>query len=99
MKRMIFTLLAVLMLSSLTACAQAPDAPAQETTGKETTQTTAAASATDTFEEMTLVDDENCTFKITATGTDSIWGYTLKVYDSNDWSADHLVQETFTIHP
>ena len=165
MKRMIVAILAVLMLSSLTACVQAPDAPAQETAGKETDQTTAATPATEAFEEMVLVDDENCTFKITATGTDSIWGYTLKVflenktdldlmfsledvsvngymcdpfwassvaagkkaneeisffdsdfekngitevseitftlnvYDSNDWSADHLVKETFTIHP
>ncbi len=30
------------------------------------------------FEEVVFVDDENCTFKITGTEEDEIWGYTLK---------------------
>ena len=25
--------------------------------------------------------------------------FTLRVYDSNDWSADHLVEDVFSIHP
>ena len=163
MKRIILSVLAALMLlSGFTGCAKAPNSPtldATETVEPVPTETVAA------FEEILLVDNENCTFKITSTGTDPIWGYTLQVYlenktdvelmfslddvsvngfmcdpfwassvaagkkaneeisfsdsdfekngitevseivftltvyDANDWTADHLVSETFTIHP
>lgn len=36
-----------------------------------------------TFAEQVLVDDENCTVKITGIEEDEIWGYTLKVYLEN----------------
>lgn len=38
---------------------------------------------TENFEEIVIVDDENCCFKITGVETDSIWGYTWKVYAEN----------------
>ena len=34
-------------------------------------------------QEMTYVDDENCTFKITGTRDDAIWGYSWDVYLEN----------------
>ena len=117
------------------------------------------------FAEQLLVDDENCTVKITGIEADNAWGYTLKaflenktdlelmytmdavsvngfmcdpfwantvtakmksneeisfsteafekngievptditftlrVYDNNDWEADHLVEQEFTVYP
>lgn len=38
------------------------------------------------FEKNSITDVEEITF-------------TLNVYDSNDWSADHLVDEVFTVNP
>lgn len=40
------------------------------------------------FEETVLVDDENCTLKITAIENDAIWGYTLKAYLENKTEKD-----------
>lgn len=162
-KKKLSLLAAVLTLFALTACSGKTDAASgatSESTDAPTIEETQAA-----FEEIVLVDDKNCTFKITSIDEDSIWGYTLNVYlenktdldlmfslddvsingymcdpfwaaavsggmkaneeisfmdsdfekngitdvtditftlnvyDSNDWSADHLVDETFTINP
>lgn len=160
MNKKLTSLLALAMiLPTLAACS---DAPADSNAGA-TVSTEAAAP--EIFEEIILVDDENCTFKITAIEEDSILGYTLKahlenktdmelmfslnnasvngfmcdpfwaasvtpgmkaneeisfsdsdfarngisdvteiaftlrVYDNNDWTAEHLVDDTFTIHP
>lgn len=35
------------------------------------------------FEEIVIVDDENCCFKITGVEEDAVWGYTWKVYAEN----------------
>lgn len=40
------------------------------------------------FEETVLVDDENCTFKITSINPNDEWGYTLKVLLENKTDAD-----------
>lgn len=37
----------------------------------------------DEFEEIVIVDDENCCFKITGVDEDNIWGYTWNVYAEN----------------
>lgn len=132
------------------------DAPTEQTQPEETDPE---------FEEQVLVDNENCTVKITAMDADSIWGYalnvylenktdmelmftvddvsvngfmcdpfwavtvaankkaneqigfsdddfekngietvdeitfTLRVYDNSDWSADDLINQTFTVKP
>lgn len=142
--------------------------PATEATEAEETSApdteTEPAAALD-FEELVIVDDENCTFKVTGIDPNGYWGYTIKVflenktdkelmfswdnvslngfmcdpfwacsvtagmkaneeisfyeedlelngiqtvtdisfdltvYDSNDWSADYLVSDNFTIYP
>lgn len=163
--------LAASLMLSLAACSKGSDSSAQATptTADSTaaTETTATAETNGqfTFEETVLVDNEKCTFKITAIEDDSIGGYTLKaylenktdlelmfslnnvsvngfmcdpfwaasvtpgmkaneeisfssdsfdrngietvtdltftlkVYDNNDWTADPLVEEEFTIYP
>ncbi|MBR3973566.1 MAG: hypothetical protein IKJ99_06410 [Oscillospiraceae bacterium] len=157
MKRKILSLLAASMM--LTACSAAPaptDTPAT---------LPADISSQVQFEELILVDNENCSFKITSIEKDHLLGYTLKatlenktdlelmftldgvsvnsfmcdpfwavtvtpgmkakeeisfsdsdfdrngisevtditftlrIYDNNDWMADSLVEEDFTIYP
>lgn len=178
MKRKLMSLLLVLvMLLSLAACSDTPDAtdpPAPSDSNAQVNNPTEEENTPDTqpetvpqvtFEEIVLVDDENCTVKITAIDTENFWGYTLKVflenktdlelmytldavsvngfmcdpfwattvtagmksneeisfssddfelngiadvtdisftlkvYDDNDWTADNLVDDTFTIYP
>ena len=157
MKTKLLSLLAAACM--LTACASAPVSTEAAATDPVETKPQAV------FEETVLVDDENCTFKITAIEEDASLGYTLKaslenktdlelmftldgvsvngfmcdpfwavtvtpgmkaneeisfsdsdlqrngisevtditftlkIYDNNDWTADHLVKEVFTIHP
>lgn len=167
-KRIVSLTCAALLTAALTACGSSPaepeipSAPTAATPTETTAETTLPAIA---FEETVIVDDENCTFTITAIKNDSIWGYTLKaflenktdkelmfslrnvsvngfmcdpfwatsitagmkanedisfnsedfkkngitkvtdieftldVYDNNDWAADHLVTDTFSIYP
>lgn len=40
-------------------------------------------SVAENFEEMVIVDNENCCFKITGIEEDGFWGYTWKVYAEN----------------
>ena len=159
--------MAALLAASLTACggnSQPETRPVPTTTAPPETvlETTLPAMI---FEETVLVDNESCTFTITAIEDSSTLGYTLKaylenktdrdltfslsgvsvngfmcdpfwastvsagmksnknirftesdflaneisqvteieftldVYDSNDWNADHLVTETFALYP
>lgn len=158
---------AALLAASMAACGGTSEPethPAASTTSStETTLETTLPSII--FEETVLVDNEHCTFKITAIEDNSIWGYTLKaslenktdkdlmfslsnvsvngfmcdpvwaasvsagmkanesirfsdsdfiansisqvtdieftldVYDSNDWSAEHLVSDVFSLYP
>lgn len=75
--------LAMLLVLSLAGCRGNVEIgqPTEEGTAQTTTQpqTTTAP----VFQELVLVDDGNCTFKIMAIDTQSIWGYTLKVYLEN----------------
>lgn len=167
-KRTMALCAAVLTVLSLAGCrgnvevSQPTMEPSAQTTQQLQTQPTTAQPV---FEELVLVDDEHCTFKIMAVDNQSIWGYTLKVflenktdkdlmfslndvsvngymcdpfwattvnagmksnsevnfsasdlersgitevteiefelnvYDSNDWTADKLVDEDFTVYP
>lgn len=87
-KKIAAVLAAMTLLGVLTACGAAPEAPATQPTVAETqtpteAETAAPTEAPETFEEIVLADDENCTVKITAVGEDNIWGYTLKVFLEN----------------
>ena len=168
-KKIAALLAAMALVGTLTACGSTPEPtqpPKTETQAPSTTETEAATEIqVDNFQEIILVDDENCTVKITSVDTENLWGYTLnvflenktglelmytvddvsvngfmcdpfwavtvasgkkaneeisfmesdfekngiteveeitftlRVYDSNDWMADSLVEETFTINP
>lgn len=56
-----------------------PSVPVSESPERQEPQ----AEAKEDFEEIVLVDDENCTFKITGIDADGTWGYTWKVYLEN----------------
>lgn len=72
MQKCISLILAVFMVLSLAACST--------DTHQATTATTESAPD---FQEITLVDNDHLTMKITGVDTDSIWGYTLKIYLEN----------------
>lgn len=81
-KRITALVIAVFMAVSLTACRGNVEI-GPDTTGATTEPQSVVTTAPPVFREITLVDDENCTFKITAIGTDDLWGYTLKVFLEN----------------
>lgn len=94
MKKILALTLALLMILSMAACSvsDADDITVPQS-DKQDNSTTAPVEDTEpvedttpaapTLEEMVLVDDENCTIKITGVETDSFWGYGLKVYLEN----------------
>ncbi len=83
-------ILVLAMVNMLTACGKA-DMPATQGTvsgGGEEMGTAAAESPQPAeFQELTVVDDEFCTIRITDIDPDNLWGYTLGVYLENK-SAD-----------
>lgn len=87
MQKNIFTVLSVCALAvALTACGSPKADSAQVSTGATATAESslpAQADVQNSFTEIVLVDNEDCTFKITAVENDSIWGYTLKSYLEN----------------
>lgn len=54
-----------------------------ETAAKLESKDTAAKSNEITFEEMIVVDNDDCTIKITGIDPDNIWGYSLNAYFEN----------------
>lgn len=93
MKKWISVLLAFVLLLSMAACGSAPAAPAEEDSSGNTTVQTKETEPKQTeppvvFEETIIVDDENCTLKITAIENDAIWGYTLRAYLENKTEKD-----------
>ncbi|MBR4108787.1 MAG: hypothetical protein IKK41_00470 [Oscillospiraceae bacterium] len=93
MKRITATILAIVLLFSFAACSATPPAP----TGNSGSGATAAPSETTlpaqtqageiSFEEVTVVDNDQCTIKITSIDEDALFGYTLNAYLENK-SAD-----------
>ena len=90
MKKLMSIMLALLMVLMLAACgdaeadeASAPDAVAE---GNIAVQDETQETENETeivFEEMTVVDNEYCTIKITEIIPDDMWGYTLKLFLEN----------------
>ena len=93
LKKMIGFILVIVILLSFAACGapveEPPVAGSKETAPveqekEEQAEVPVEAPATEiTFTEQVLVDDENCTVKITGIEEDSLWGYTLKAYLEN----------------
>lgn len=90
-RKLLSLMLAFLLVAALTACSSSADTetttdPIGDTAANQSTeapQQTQTESQTLEFEELVLVDDENCIVKITAMDADSIWGYEMNVYLEN----------------
>lgn len=95
LKKVLAILLAVMIVLMCAACGTAPEESASESKTEvvqaeqqkeevaEENEVEATSKPEITFTEQLLVDDENCTVKITGIEDDSIWGYTLKVLLEN----------------
>ena len=97
LKRILAAMLAIVLMVTFAACGDtSKQAPAEvigetneavpekeESAGEEKTAEEEVAAPEITFTEQILVDDENCTVKITGIEEDAIWGYTLKVFLEN----------------
>lgn len=96
MKKLASLLLAVAMILSLVACGEAPTpsnnnekAPSQSE-NSDNNQDSNANSETNqkeenqiTFTELTAVDNDECSIKITGIDTNNFWGFTLKAQLEN----------------
>lgn len=94
-KKILVLMLTAAMVLSFAACgesaqepATAADAESVETTpGNEVLAEEENPEASEesemTFTEQVLVDDENCTVKVTGIEEDALWGYALKVFLEN----------------
>ena len=96
MKKLIALILVLSILMAFAACGEM--VPSEDIDGNAETAATAgkvepeeegeekeevASVQQPDFPETIIVDDENCTVKITSIEADDMWGYTLKVYLEN----------------
>lgn len=89
-KKLIALTSAGLLIAGLSGCGKSIPETQPPTTAATTapTETTVPTTAPYVFEETILVDDENCTFTVTAIENESTLGYTLKVYLENKTDRD-----------
>lgn len=99
MKKLFALMLAVLMVLSMAACGASDsgdsqtdgqdaavvksDDVAETTEAAETTAAPANAATPVLEEDLVLVDNENCTFKVTGFDPNGLFGYTVSVYLEN----------------
>lgn len=102
MTKFISGVLAILMVVSLTACGSESSSSSTDATkpssveDSSTTSQEGSSNPTEvSFEEITVVDNEQCAIKITEIDKGNIWGYTLKTYLENK-SADKTYMYSVT---
>ena len=102
MKKFISGVLAILMVVSLTACGGESSSSSTDATKPSSIEDSSTTSQEESsnptevsFEEITVVDNEQCTIKITEIDKGNIWGYTLKAYLENK-SADKTYMYSVT---
>lgn len=78
MKKMTAYLLGLALMISMTACSSADSDDSGESNDNTPVETEEIS-----FEEITVVDNEQCTIKITGIEPDNMWGYTLNAYLEN----------------
>lgn len=92
MKRILALLLMASMLLLLCACGSTTTAETENAEKAEKTENSAVIATEQqpdeteesiAFSELTVVDNEECTIKITGIEPDNIWGYTLNLYAEN----------------
>lgn len=81
-------LFAVTLILSLAACGSVDEGTTGTTkpskpAGSSTSTSPSTSAPSGSSKEVVLVENENITVKVTGTETDSIWGYTLKVFLEN----------------
>ena len=107
MKKQLAILLMIVLVLSLCACGSTGQASTKKdetpatnsnSEGKtdipaktEVPETTKEPEVSYTISDEVIVDDENCTFKITRAEVDKIWGFTLKAYCENKTSDKTLM--------
>ena len=86
-KKMILLLVIIAMITSFVGCGNGTSTPTVQTTNSDNSSSVSVtehnAKAEISFEEMTVVDNDECTIKITGIDPGNVLGYTLKVYVEN----------------
>lgn len=89
LKKLLAMLLVIAVMAACVACGTTAETPVasqkEDVTEKQEEKEVQLEEGTPeiTVTEQLLVDDENCTVKITGIEEDAIWGYTLKVFLEN----------------
>lgn len=71
------------LLFSLTACGRKAAVPSETAQSTAAAESSAAPTVQNAFAETVIVDNESCTFKVTAIEEEAFWGYTLKAFLEN----------------
>ncbi len=83
MKKLMTALTVLALVLTLAACQSSADSE----TGTDSTPAIQSpqfsTAPAEKFDQILLVDDESATVRVTAIETDSLWGYTLKVFLEN----------------
>jgi len=84
MRKFLTLLAALILMLSFVACSSSEIQKVEGTDKREVTESNNGAKNNEfAFSETTLVDNENCTIKVTSIDPDSMWGYTLNFYFEN----------------
>lgn len=88
MKKIVQFLLSLVLVMTFASCSsensKVPENPSNnESTKKTIVQNNEPEKPAIVFEEITVVDNEFCTIKITGINPDNLWGYTLNAYLEN----------------
>lgn len=88
MKKIVQFLLSLVLVMTFASCSsensKVPENPSNnESTKKPIVQNNEPEKPVIVFEEITVIDNEFCTIKITGINPDNLWGYTLNAYLEN----------------
>lgn len=89
MKKVLTLLLIMLLSISMVACGSDSSSGSESQVSSNENNSTVEEPNEVTFEEITVVDNEECVIKITGIDESNMWGYTLKAYLENK-SADKV---------
>ncbi len=85
MKKTLTIIISLVLIIALSACSISTTRPS-DSTGKQTTKTGKTEKTEKekvTFKEQTVVDNDECTIKITGLDPDDKWGFAVKLYLEN----------------
>lgn len=89
LKRFFTVFLSLILICGLAACDSSTKKPGYSySNATAVTETIPLESVAAPFQETILVDNEHCTFTITALDPDNLWGYTMKAFLENKTEQD-----------